>query len=52
MGICEEFKAYLTSMWKRLDKPTEECEAFLKSCEGFTPNSLQMLQVLLFLLNN
>ncbi|VDO09537.1 unnamed protein product [Rodentolepis nana] len=44
MGTCEELKAYLASMWKRLEKPPEECKAFLESCEGFTPSSLQTLQ--------
>ncbi|KAL5971786.1 Protein regulator of cytokinesi 1 [Taenia solium] len=44
VGTCEELKAYLASMWKRLQKPVEECEAFLKNCESFTPQSLQLLQ--------
>ncbi|CDS36623.1 protein regulator of cytokinesis 1 [Echinococcus multilocularis] len=44
MGTCEELKAYLESMWKRLQKPVEECEVFLKNCEAFTPHSLQLLQ--------
>ncbi|VDK33631.1 unnamed protein product [Taenia asiatica] len=44
VGTCDELKAYLASMWKRLQKPVEECEAFLKNCESFTPQSLQLLQ--------
>ncbi|KAM3176618.1 hypothetical protein ACTXT7_006187 [Hymenolepis weldensis] len=44
MGTCEELKSYLANMWKRLDKPAEECKAFLETCEGFTPHSLQILQ--------
>lgn len=50
VGTCEELKAYLASMWKRLQKPVEECEAFLKKCESFTPQSLQLLQVRLFVM--
>ena len=44
VGTCDELKAHLKSMWKRLDKPHEECEAFLNTCNDFTPRSLQLLQ--------
>ncbi len=49
VGTCEELRAYLASMWIRLDKPEEEQEEFLKKCEGFTPQILGLLEVSSFL---
>lgn len=45
VGTCEELRSYLESMWKRLDKPTGEQDEFLKTCEGFTPKALELLEV-------
>uniref|UniRef100_A0A5K3EPB9 Protein regulator of cytokinesis 1 n=2 Tax=Mesocestoides corti TaxID=53468 RepID=A0A5K3EPB9_MESCO len=45
VGTCEELRSYLASMWNRLDKPADEQETFLRKCEGFTPQSLELLEV-------
>ncbi|THD24100.1 Protein regulator of cytokinesis [Fasciola hepatica] len=44
VGTCEELRAYLTTMWRRLDKPPGEQTEFLKMHGGFKPEDLEALQ--------
>ncbi|KAG5442098.1 carboxypeptidase C prc1 [Clonorchis sinensis] len=41
---CEELRAYLTTMWRRLDKPQAEQTVFLTQHSGYRPETLEALQ--------
>ncbi|KAF7239211.1 hypothetical protein EG68_10964 [Paragonimus skrjabini miyazakii] len=44
VGMCEELRAYLTTMWLRLDKPVAEQAQFLNKYSGYKPDTLEALQ--------
>ncbi|CAH8438030.1 unnamed protein product [Schistosoma intercalatum] len=44
VGTCEELRAYLLQMWKRLDKPESEQKEFLEMHSGYKPETLEALQ--------
>ncbi|CAH8436059.1 unnamed protein product [Schistosoma turkestanicum] len=44
VGTCEELRAYLLQMWKRLDKPESEQKQFLAMHAGYKPETLEALQ--------
>ncbi|KAF8570879.1 hypothetical protein P879_01650 [Paragonimus westermani] len=44
VGMCEELRAYLTTMWLRLDKPVGEQTQFLDKHSGYKPDTLEALQ--------
>ncbi|KAF6774007.1 hypothetical protein AHF37_06637 [Paragonimus kellicotti] len=44
VGMCEELRAYLTTMWLRLDKPVAEQAQFLDKYSGYKPDTLEALQ--------
>ncbi|CAH8437131.1 unnamed protein product [Heterobilharzia americana] len=44
VGTCEELRAYLLQMWKRLDKPELEQKEFLDANSGYKPETLEALQ--------
>lgn len=44
VGTCEELRAYLLQMWKRLDKPELEQKEFLEAHSGYKPETLEALQ--------
>lgn len=48
VGTCEELRAYLSTMWRRLDKPADEQKEFLEKHGGFKPEDLEALQVSYF----
>ncbi|VDQ06788.1 unnamed protein product [Trichobilharzia regenti] len=45
VGTCEELRAYLLQMWRRLDKPESEQKEFLDAHSGYKPEDLEALQV-------
>ncbi|CAL8076322.1 unnamed protein product [Calicophoron daubneyi] len=44
VGTCDELRAYLATMWHRLDKPELEQTAFLEQHSGYRPDTLDALQ--------
>ncbi|CAH8824838.1 unnamed protein product [Trichobilharzia szidati] len=44
VGTCEELRAYLLQMWRRLDKPESEQKEFLDAHSGYKPEDLEALQ--------